>query len=513
MKISQKSSRLTAEHLLAFLSSDRFFKIILGWFLLETVWAAFSLVYPMAFDENYHFGIIKIYASQWSPVISHQPTGTGNLGELPYLPSFLFHYLMSFPYWFFHLFTSNQTVLIIVLRLINIALFAGGIVLFKRLLKALGFSKLITNLSLLFLTFIPSVMLLAAEINYDNLMFLATPIFLLLTTTIVTSLQKRHVISFKDIAWFAIVGSLTSLIKYSFLPIFAAAVILIVVLWLKRPERRDIWHSIWQTFGTLSKRVKSFLLILLVVCVGFFIYRYGTNLILFHDVDPDCDHVLAATDCAQYGPWNRNHTYLLTMQQNGTTVHPNIIYFETNWVGGMIQRLYFAIDHTYANSGPLWIQVIVVAFIALFGVIFSVIYWRAIHKRRPLLWVALLMIGAYILSLQYVNWTDYAKLGQLTAINGRYLIPFLPIIFATVAAGFSEYMNHRAILRSSQAKAIFIITVIFFSLFGAGMFSYIIYASPSWYWPHSPLINLNSWLQTIIRPLVLGGYHTIRIVE
>jgi hypothetical protein len=499
----------TSRKIFKFLGSDLFFKIIIGWFLLETLWAAFSLVYPMAFDENYHFGIIQDYASQWSPIIDHQPAGTASLGELPYLPSFLFHYLMSFPYRLIHLFTSDQTVTVIILRLLDIAMFTGGLILFKRLLQKIGVSKLIANLSLLMLTFVPSVVLLAAEINYDNLLFLATPIFLIFTLNIVNSLRNNQTINFKDLAWLVIIGTLTSLVKYPFLPIFAAAVVIILVLWLKNKQRHQTWRSIWQSFTKLSTTVKTVLIVLLVISVGLFSYRYGTNIIVLHDIDPNCEKVLSTTDCSSYGPWMRDYTLKQSNLANGTVIHANSPFFEVAWIWGMIHRLYFAINYKYDNFGPLPVQLILVSLIALFGVIFTAIYWRKIRARSPTLWVMLVIIMAYIVSLQYVNYSSYAKLGAFMAINGRYLIPLLPIIFATVALGFSEFFNRVAPHRTLKAKVIFVIIVLFLSLFGAGMFSYIIYADSSWYWPNSPLIGFNQWLQTIITPLTLGGTNQI----
>lgn len=501
----EKASR----KLFKFLSSDLFFKLIIVWFIVETLWAAFSLVYPMAFDENYHLGIIQVYASQWSPIIGHQPAGTSYLGELTYLPSFLYHYLMSFPYRLIHLFTSDQTTTVIILRLLDIAMFTGGLVVFKRLLQKLGVSKLITNLSTLMMTFAPSVVLLAAEINYDNMLFLATPIFLIFTLNIVNSLRKNQAINFKDLAWLIIVGTLASLVKYPFLPIFAAAVVIILVLWLKHKQRRHTWDSIWQSFTKLSTILKTTLIVLLVVSVGFFAYRYGTNLVELHDIDPSCDKVLSTNDCSDYGPWIRDYTLRESNLANGTVIHANSPLFEAAWIWGMIHRLYFSINYTYDNDGPIPIQLILVSLIALFGVIFSVAFWRKIWQRAPMLWVMLLIVLTYIVSLQYVNYSSYAKLGAFMAINGRYLIPLLPIIFATVAMGFSEFFNRVARKHSLRTKAIFTIIVLFLSLFGAGMFSYIIYADSSWYWPNSPLLGFNHWLQTIITPLTLGGTQQI----
>src|ERR1700722_8925502 len=81
-----------------FLQSPKCFLIILTMFVIESVWIAVSAGFPMAFDESFHFGIIKLYAKQWSPFFSHQPAGGNAYGALTADPSYLYHYLMSFPY-------------------------------------------------------------------------------------------------------------------------------------------------------------------------------------------------------------------------------------------------------------------------------------------------------------------------------------------------------------------------------------------------------------------------------
>ena len=93
MTAHQLSKRCTA-----FLGSRIFFAGILTVFVLQALWFALSALYPMAFDEEVHFGIINIYAHQWSPFLAGQPAGADSFGAIARDPSYLFHYLMSFPY-------------------------------------------------------------------------------------------------------------------------------------------------------------------------------------------------------------------------------------------------------------------------------------------------------------------------------------------------------------------------------------------------------------------------------
>ena len=139
----------------------------------------------MAFDEDFHFGIIRLYAQQWSPFFAHQPAGGNVYGALTSDPSYLYHYLMSFPYRLTTLFTSSQTLQIIALRFIDVdgddVLVTWSLVLFHRVLLKAKASVGLANVTLLFFILVPVVPLLAAQINYDDLLLPLTALALLMT--------------------------------------------------------------------------------------------------------------------------------------------------------------------------------------------------------------------------------------------------------------------------------------------------------------------------------------------
>jgi hypothetical protein len=159
-----------------FAGSRNFFVIIILLLIVQASWYALTAQYPMAFDEDFHFGIIQLFSHQWGPFFSVSPPNSGAFGALTRDPSYLYHYLMSFPYRLIVLVTSNQVHQIITLRFINITFFATGIVMFRRLFIELGITARIINYSLLMLVLVPVTPFLAAHINYDNLLFLLLPI-------------------------------------------------------------------------------------------------------------------------------------------------------------------------------------------------------------------------------------------------------------------------------------------------------------------------------------------------
>src|SRR3954465_971475 len=115
------------------LGSSWFFWLIVGLLVVQATWIAFSGRYPMAFDEDYHLGIIRLYAHHLNPFWSGQPAGADMYGAVFRDPSYLYHWLMSFPFRLVE--HSSQMTQVMFLRLINIALLASALPLFRRLLR------------------------------------------------------------------------------------------------------------------------------------------------------------------------------------------------------------------------------------------------------------------------------------------------------------------------------------------------------------------------------------------
>ena len=153
------------------LGSKKFFYFILTLFIFEAAWIALTAAYPMAFDEDFHLGIIKIYASHINPFFTHQPANSDKFGELTRNPSYFYQYLMSFPYRFLSYFIHSQTVIVIILRFFSIAFFASAILILRRVfIKYIKVSSALTHTVLLFFVLTPTIPLIASQINYDNLL-------------------------------------------------------------------------------------------------------------------------------------------------------------------------------------------------------------------------------------------------------------------------------------------------------------------------------------------------------
>lgn len=500
---------------LKIIRSRKFFLIIVGLLVLQATWIALSARYPMAFDENFHFGIIKIYAHQLSPFFASAPPDSAAYGDLVRNPSYLYQYLMSFPYRFIALFIHSEAIQVIILRFINIGLFAAGLFAFRKLLLRLRISPGITNLSLLMLVCIPVVPFLAGQINYDNLLFLLIPIITLLALTCGQSISKTGHLPAVSFITLLVMCMLSSLVKYAFLPIFLALMAYLIIIVIYRKNHKIVFARTWQSFRSLKTWTKIILIISLVVAGGLFAERYGVNLIKYHSLQPDCAKIETLDQCLQYGPWGRNYTIKANLQAaeaagDSITPDPSGILFLPNWVAGMVHRLYFAINYDYINYYGLPIPIGLAAVIGFVGIILFAIFCRSMFRNNRQLFLIALVSIVYILSLLYVNYTDYLKFKTMLAINGRYLILVLPFVFAFLAIAYRAFIDRVTRKHAATYKVGLMTIVLLLTLQGGGVLTFIIRSDTGWYWKNQTVINANTSVKKAISPLIVGASHRVK---
>ena len=110
------------------LKSNLFFRFVLALFVLQAGYIAVKSGYPLAFDEGFHVGVIQLHAQQWNPFLGQLPDSANQFGAVATDPSYLYHYLLSFPYRAINLVTTNSFYIVLMLRFISIGFFALGIV-------------------------------------------------------------------------------------------------------------------------------------------------------------------------------------------------------------------------------------------------------------------------------------------------------------------------------------------------------------------------------------------------
>lgn len=487
------------------LSSKKFFYVIIGLLVIQAAWFALTAQYPMAFDENYHFGLIQLFSHQWLPFITNVSPSTAIFGEITRYDSYLYHYLMSFPYRLITIFIHDQVTQIIILRFLNIGLFVSGLFLFRKLFNRLNISKTLINFSLLMLVLIPIVPFLAATINYDNLTFILVPLITILTLNCRDEIIKHKILPASSFISLLIVGMLGSLVKYPFLPIFAAVIIYLLIIFIRTKSKKALLKSFVHSFTSLNLYVKIILIIGALLSFGLFVERYGVNLIQYHSLEPDCGKIQTIDYCIQYAPWGRNYTISTSVVANNPALDPPILQFIPYWFYYMIFRLYFAINYDYSSEIPLPIPMNIALNVGIVGLAICFLFRKSILRidRRLLLFIAI--IGLYIGGLFYINFSQYLQYRTTLAINGRYLVIILPLLFIWLGLAYRHLFDMILKARVRSFIAIISVVIILLLLQGGGASTHLVRSEAGWYWQNKTVIDFNLNLKNIISPLIIGG--------
>ena len=483
------------------LGSTWFFRAIVALLVVQATWIALSGRYPMAFDEDFHLGIIRLYAHHPWPFWSGQPANADMFGAVARDPSYLYHWLMSFPYRLVSAFTGDQTIQVLSLRFIDIGLFAGGMVLYRRLLLKTGASKALAHACLLIFVLIPIVPLLAAQINYDNLLLPLTAMALLLAVRFDTALTKQKRLDAVVMSQLLVACLLTSLVKYAFLPVFVAIVGFVAIrVWQYRRFAPKLWRSLVDSWLKLGGWLKLCIVVSLVLAAGLFVERYGVNLVRYGEPVPDCSKVLTINQCSAYGAWIRDYNYKIANVQGPRSP----LTFTHEWLYGMWLRSFFAVDGPATNfetRGPLVVPGLgAIAFTAVSVLALLVTAPRLLKRyHAPVLWLFTSVIISYVSILWLDEYRAFLRTGHPVAINGRYLLPVLLPILLIAAAAVGQLAKNRQALKLAAAA-----TVVLCLMWGGGALTYILRSNDAWYWPSPAARTANHALRRALGPITPG---------
>lgn len=494
--------RTISNRLVRFLATDRFYIAVLVIFVLESAWIAFSALYPQAFDENFHFGLIQIYSHHWLPFLSGQPANADAYGAVARDPSYFYHYIMSFPYRFLALFTHSQAALVIALRLIDVAFFTVGLVLFRRLLRRVGLSRSLSNVTLLLFILIPIVPIVAAQVNYDDLLFPLTAWVCLQTFNVIDETRRRRPSAI------SLLGLLTTslfacLVKYAFLPMLLSIVLVLGVITYKTygGNFRGFGKALVHSFNAASTWAKTGLSVLCLVAIGLLVQREGVNLITYHSVVPDCSRILSMQQCSAYSPWFVDYQRHQQVLAGTTPASENLVVYTAQWFYWMWYRLFFAVNGAASNFNtlpPLALPSVAAALIGVAGLI-AVIKWRGrLLYHNPYLLFLLTLCVVYSASLFAKGYATYRYTAVLENMNGRYLLPILLPIAAIVGLALSMSLR-----RSTTKKVAALAIVLLLFLEGGGLVTFLVRSDETWYWANPTVVKVNNKARHVVKRVVI----------
>ncbi len=490
------------------LASDRFFYAVIVLLVVQAAWIALSGRFPMAYDEQNHLGVIKLYADHILPFWSQQPDGPAPFSAVSRDPSYLYHWLMSFPYRLFDVFLRSDDSKVLAFRFISIGLFAAGMVLYRKLLLRTRSSKAIINTVLAIFVLTPTVPFLAGQMNYDNLLFLLVAGILLLTAKIIDDIKAGRFDS-RRLAAFAGLGMLAGLVKFPFLAILLPLTIWIFVVYFRRygtPGWRKGARLSRQSFTGLSKPLRAAVVLMVLIPGGLFFERYGLNTIRYSTPVPECDQVLDVERCMAFGPWRRNYN-IYQSKLNGTLqpAKTDIYHFTYDeWLKLLTWQFFYTLNGPVDNFSvgrPLPLPYFLGLAIVSVGAVLTVAFRRYIF-RRPLMKGLIFVAVFYVFVLWAQNYSDFLRLHLATAIQARYIVIVLPILYLALALAYA-----RALRSVRPVQAVLVIGVVsVFLTQGGGIGVFVMRSNELWWWQSGRVVRANETAQRILRPIVIGEH-------
>lgn len=493
-----------AGNIRAALSSKWFLRVVLALFVLQASWIALSAAYPQAFDEDFHFGIIRTYSHQWLPFMGSQPDQADAYGAVARDPSFLYHYTMSFPYRVIHAVTGSVNAQVITLRFINIALFSLGLVLFYRLLRRVGLSRAVSGLAIFIVSFIPVAPQLAGQINYDNMLMPLAAWACLLALSVIEQLRQRKP-RVQTLLGLLAVCLAAAMVKYEFMPIFLAIVLFLGWYGYRtlRGHFAAVRHDMGQQLRALSWLKRVGFAVVLIALLGLFMQRDGYNAVRYHTIAPDCAQVLSTRQCSAYSVWIHDYLSHQKVVNHQAYVNHNPLAYLGEWIYWLWYRLFFAVNgplQSFANYPPLPLPAAAFALLGIGSVIVIVMQRRRLFKGRPELVFLGTVVIIYLLTLLVEGYLKYRKTAVLELMNGRYLFPIMLPAAALAATAFGYALTHHPRVRVVCATLL----VICF-LQGGGVLTFILRSDSSWYFTNSAVQHANSTARKLAQPVIVEG--------
>lgn len=491
----------------SFLNSKRFFYAVVALLMLQAAWIALSGRFPMAYDEQNHLGIVKLYAEHVSPFWAEQPPGPAPYSSVSRDPSYLYHWLMSFPYRLFDLFLKTDEAKVLAFRFVSIGLFAAGLVLYRKVLLRTTASPALVHTVLALFMLTPTVPFLAGQMNYDNLLFLLVAAILLLTMALVDGIKAGKP-SGPKLALLLSLSMLAGLVKFPFLAILLPITTWVAMVYYKRYGRKD-WRggarAIRTSFLAISKNARWMLLLLLVLSSVLFLERYAGNVVRYGTPTPECDQVLDVERCMAFGPWRRNYN-IYQSKLNGTLeAAPKLdVYHFTydEWLKLLTWQFFYSLNGPidgFSVGAPLPVPYYAGVGIATIGTLLVVIFYRYVF-RRPYMRGLLFVACFYVFVLWAQNYADFLRLNIATAIQARYIVIVLPILYLALALAFA-----RALWKLPAAKLMLgVLAIAAFMTQGGGIGVYIVRSNETWWWQSGRVIEANQAAKRLLIPLIIG---------
>ena len=476
MAKSLQKSNSFSDFIINLFASRKFQIIIIVWFIFQATFMALSTAKGIPPDEGNHYRSIIIYANNGlDPFIEGQPEDAWRLQGATRSPSYMYHYLMSFPYRLLPSSFSDETK-VIVLRLFNMWFSVAGILVFTRLLPLVSKKPYLNNLVLLVLTNTLMFPFIAGALNYDNLVFLVS------TTAIYYFVKLMHFFSVVDLVKLGVALLFGALVKFTILPLGLMLVLILIFNY-----RKSLKDLLSQSKRQLLAYSSIGIIALVLVGTGFlglFIERYGVNYVRYGTHKPQCDQVLSYEQCLHSALFKRN----LKFRDNTIKSYIPTPMYVLDWANAIKKNTYGILGHKRTNPTLL----INYGSVLFWGLALIAILTK-FSKREVIINYLLLVAIIYTSFLLVFNFFLFEKSGRDLARQGRYLFPVLGLFYL----GGLHYIDRLLQATTLKAAMFLIIALLFVS---GSLPSYIYSTNQAW---HTDLmLSINTELRNFLHILI-----------
>ena len=449
-------------------------------FALQATWVAVSVRFVI-YDEKYHLAAIKAFSTRWTPFI-HQSAADGPVGDIERYGSYLYHYLLSFPYRAAQGLGLGEDVTLVMLRLFSVLFVSGALIYAWRLFRELGAGPVTANVALAVVAMMPLTVFLAGTLNYDNLLALLATAFFYYSL----KLYKADRVDVGLWLKVLLVGGLAAVTKYTFLalaPVIVAG-ILVRQVPLARTGLRPSVRDFFTVPGRGVAKARALLALGALLACALVVERYGLNLIHYGTPFPSCLAVHSPTICGMDPIFARNSQVALAHAPVPLSLSGAVAYLSYQWIPLMVQYLTyigtFGPDGVIRTSlGPHILGVLLAWSlpVVLGLVVLATTVLRRVRGGRLLLATASL----YVVVLFAQNYSAYAKLGQPLGIQGRYVLVILPIIVGLACMALAQLISMAGASARPRAAVGAVVAIAFVLSQGGGVTTYLWAADGAWW--------------------------------
>ncbi len=385
--------------------------------------------------------------------------------------------------------------------MLNIAMAAGGLVVFARVFREIDIKQSHINVGLLAFTMLPIVPFVAAHINYDNMLFLLTATYLLFAVRVV----RAKAINWSDYAGLMVFGLFASLAKYTFLPLFAVGTVyLSILLW--RRHGKQFFPKLGRSIKKANRRHLALVVTALIILGGVFSATYLRSVIVYGSPLPKCQATMSKERCltgrsgylikrAKDARVTKNERPLLSLEMYGER------WFNNMWHGSVLAAANTAPENKMVLAKPMPIISSFVFFGFIIGAGLLLYAWRSLPKN-PGWYFLLAMTATVFISVFLFNYKSHIETHAFHANQTRYILSMIPVLVVMFAVATAF------VLRKFKWIKITVLAVIALTIIqGGGVITYILRSEPSWYWQNPIVINPNNTVKDAIQPIIYEGKH------